>query len=129
MNLTRREFIINLPAALLISTNYRDPIYESLVRPAAAEQGDVVIGVGNSSLADSRHDIDLLGNLTYYKEARFMLDEGKLIAEAFFDFHEANFEWSEVALFIHGICARRKQIPTSPKTSHEQRKAMVIFDS
>ena len=129
MNLTRREFIINLSIGSLIWINCRDPIYKTLIRPRAAEQGHMAIGVGNSSLADSRHDIDLLGNLTYYKEARFMLDEGKLIAEAFFDFHEANFEWSEVALFIHGICARRKQIPTSPKTSHEQRKAMVIFDS
>lgn len=129
MNLTRREFIINLPAALLISTNYRDPIYESLVRPIAVEQGYITIGVGNSSLMDSRHNADLLGNRTCYKEARIALDEGKLIAEAFFDFHEANFEWNEIALFINGICARRKQIPASPKTIHEQRKAMVIFDS
>lgn len=128
MEPAQNEFIISLSTASLIWINYNDPAYASLIRPDAAKHGSVVIGVGNSSLADSRHDIDLRGDLKCYKEAQFVLDKNKLTVEAFFDYYEANFTWNEAALFINGICARRKTMPSNLKTGHEQRKFVIEFD-
>lgn len=71
-----------------------------------------VIGVGDSNVAASMHDTDLLGNFRAYVPTHSVSvdDAGQLVFAATFGLNEANFHWNEMALFANGRCVRRKVI-------------------
>lgn len=112
--ITRRHFL-----GMLSAIPFLVPIaLELQAEPESADvhflkSGDYMLGVGDSTIPASRNDTGLRGTNQAFTQAKLVRCREKpgdygLTLEGEFESEEANFSWSEIALYYNGRFIRRK---------------------